>query len=156
MKLFIPGGCLCGAVHFAIVAPPRTLYACHCSDCQTATGSAFVLAMRVPIDGITVTQGETKAFERSRSDGRKRNLYRCTKCLTALWSEALLSPEYLTVYAGTLDDTSRLEPVGHLWTSDALPWVTIPNGDLVFTHGAPDMKLFEDAWSRREAVKSRE
>ncbi|MCC5024747.1 MAG: GFA family protein [Candidatus Synoicihabitans palmerolidicus] len=40
-----------------MVAEPVTLFACHCSDCQTVTGSGFVLALRVPYGGVTVVQG---------------------------------------------------------------------------------------------------
>ena len=149
MDSSLSGSCLCGAVRYEIVAEPITLYACHCSDCQTASGASFILAMRVPNNGITITQGDPKPYERSRADGRKKNIFRCPQCLTALWSASVKSPEYLTVYAGTLNDTSQLRPVGHIWTSDAQPWVVIPQGELVFEQGAPDMRRFEEAWKAR-------
>src|SRR5947207_2286231 len=102
------GTCICGSVRYEIVAEPITLFACHCSDCQTVTGSGFVLALRVPYRGVTVIQGEAKAYERTEADERERIIHRCPHCLTVLWSERPDSKEYVTIYAGTLDDSPTL------------------------------------------------
>jgi hypothetical protein len=133
-------------VRYEIVAEPRVVYACHCSDCQTASGSSFLLAMRVPSGGVKVTRGSPASHERSRADGRKKDVYRCPQCLCALWSAGKVLPDYVTVYAGTLDNTSDLRPVAHLWTSDAQPWFAIPKEALAFEKGPPDMKALEEAW----------
>ncbi|MEX0272119.1 hypothetical protein AB3R30_23625 [Leptolyngbyaceae cyanobacterium UHCC 1019] len=37
---------------------------------------------------------------------------------------------------GTLDDTSWLQPVGHVWTRSAQPWFTIP-ADTLQEKGQP-------------------
>ncbi len=79
------GGCLCGAVRYEIVADPVTLYACHCTDCQTASGASFTLTMVVTLDAITVSQGAPEPHARPRADGRKKDIFRCSVCLTALW-----------------------------------------------------------------------
>src|SRR5579859_603064 len=90
------GACICGFVRYEIVAEPITLFACHYTDCQTVTGSGFVLALRVPYRGVTVIQGEAKAYERTEADERKRIIHRCPHCLTVLWSERPDSKEYVT------------------------------------------------------------
>jgi len=41
----LEGGCVCGAVRYRLTASPLIVHACHCRDCQTQTGSAFVLNM---------------------------------------------------------------------------------------------------------------
>lgn len=146
------GGCLCGAVRYKIVAEPSTLYACHCADCQAATGAGFALCMRIPDNGIEITKGEPISHRTSWPSGRIENTFRCPECLSALWDAREGSKEfasYFSLYAGTLDDTSNLRPVGHVWTSDAQPWITIPEGDLVFEHEPSDMGLFEEAWKAR-------
>ena len=125
------------------------LYACHCTDCQTATGSAFVLAMRLPAGGVAVVRGRAKPFVRARADGRKKNIVRCTECLTALWSESLPAADYVTLYAGTLDDSSKLIPDGHLWTQDAQPWIVLPKDVPSFVQGPPDMNLLAQARKAR-------
>ena len=51
------GGCRCGAVRYRIDAdavPPT--YACHCTRCQTTSGSAFTVQMPVGLDRVTVEE----------------------------------------------------------------------------------------------------
>jgi len=43
----ITGGCSCGAIRYEIASFPLLLYTCNCTDCQTASGSAFALNMPV-------------------------------------------------------------------------------------------------------------
>ena len=38
------GGCQCGAITYEITADPIMTYACHCTICQTQSGSAFGMA----------------------------------------------------------------------------------------------------------------
>jgi hypothetical protein len=144
------GRCLCEAVRYEVTAEPILFYACHCTDCQTATGSAFVLAMRVPTGGVAIVRGTAKPYVRARADGRKKNIVRCTECLTALWSESLPASDYVTIYAGTLDDSHKLKPDGHLWTQDAQPWIILPQGGLIYEQGPPDMEPFAQAWKKRQ------
>ena len=66
------GGCLCGQSRYELSKEPITLYACHCTDCQTASGSSCVLGMRIPSDGIKVVLGDPKPYERTRADGRTK------------------------------------------------------------------------------------
>jgi hypothetical protein len=35
------GSCSCTAVRYEITAEPISLFCCHCTDCQTASGSSF-------------------------------------------------------------------------------------------------------------------
>lgn len=146
------GGCICNSVRFEIVAEPITFLACHCSDCQTITGSGFVLALRVPYDGVLVIHGQTGAYERAEADGRKRIIHRCPHCLTVLWSERPDSKEYVTVYAGTLDESPRLRPVAHIWTRDALQWITLPEETLLYDQNPPDMQPIIEAWRRQNGM----
>ena len=145
------GACICGFVRYEIVAEPITLFACHCSDCQTVTGSGFVLALRVPYRGVSVIQGESKAYERTEADERKRIIHRCPHCLTVLWSERPDSKEYVTIYAGTLDDSPTLRPVAHIWARDAQQWIMLPKEALLYDENPPDMQPIIEAWRRQNA-----
>jgi len=140
------GGCICGSVRYKIIAEPITLFACHCSDCQTVTGSGFVLALRVPCNGITVLQGEVKPYERKEADERRRIIHRCPRCLTILWSERPDTKEYITVYGGTLDDSPALRPVAHIWTQDAQRWMKLPKDALLYEGNPQDMRPIIEAW----------
>lgn len=143
------GSCVCAAVCYELTAEPLALFCCHCTECQTASGTSFVLALKMPYDGIKVTQGEAKPFLRPEADGQERLVFRCSRCLAALWSERLDSKEMITVYAGTLDNSSALRPVAHIWTSDAQPWITLQEESLQFPENPPSLQPIVQAWRRQ-------
>ena len=143
------GSCLCASVRYEITAEPIALFCCHCSECQTTSGSSFVLALRMPYDGVAVIEGKVELYVRPEADGQKRNVARCPRCLTALWSEAMASPPFKTVYAGTLDESSALRPVAHIWTQDAQPWIPLPADTLQYPQNPPDMEAIKNAWCTR-------
>ena len=147
------GSCVCAAVRFEITAEPIALLCCHCTECQTASGSSFVLSMKVPLGGVTVVHGEAKPYLRPEADGQNRRVFRCPRCLAALWSERLDATGPITVYAGTLDNSATLEPVAHIWTADAQPWITFPQEVLQFVGNPPDFRDIEKAWSNRNQKK---
>ncbi len=41
------GGCVCGAVRYRLLEDPLELHVCHCTNCQSLSGSAFVMTMPV-------------------------------------------------------------------------------------------------------------
>ena len=56
----LSGGCACRQVRYKVVGEPLFTHACHCSDCQRTTGSAFVLHTVIAKDDLEI-EGETKA-----------------------------------------------------------------------------------------------
>jgi hypothetical protein len=120
------GGCQCGRVRYRITAQPLMLVACHCSECQRQSGSAFGLSLIVPQGGVSI-QGELKIFERSSDSGRPLKCFFCPECGTRIYHQPAYAP-VVNMRAGTLDDTSGLEPKMHAWTSSKQPWVSIPEG----------------------------
>lgn len=143
------GSCVCAAVRYELTAEPLALFCCHCTECQTASGASFVLALKMPYGGVKVIHGEAKPFLRPEADGQERHVFRCSRCLAALWSERLDSNEMITVYAGTLDCSSTLMPVAHIWTSDAQPWIKLPEESLRFSENPPSLQPILQAWRRK-------
>ena len=43
----LQGGCRCGRVRYQIDDEPKFSFACHCTDCQQLSASAFSLALTV-------------------------------------------------------------------------------------------------------------
>lgn len=144
-----PGGCLCGAIRYRLTGDPVTLYACHCTDCQTATGSSFALSMIVPREAVDLVKGQPELYEVHFPDGRARRAYRCAHCSTHLWGEPLRVPNLRVLHPGTLDDTSWLEPAGHIWTRSKQPWVRLPADSLCYEDQPEDMLPLVRAWKAR-------
>ena len=144
------GGCICGEVRYAFDGEPLTLYACHCTECQTRTGSAFALSLFVSREVFKVEKGEPVLRDVTMADGRHKRGRFCTVCGTRLWGEPLKLPDAVIIGPGTLDDTSWLRPVAHIWTRSAQPWFQFPKDAILFEQQPPHMEL-RRLWQQRAA-----
>jgi len=122
------GQCLCGATQYRVSEEPIMVYACHCTDCQKRSGASFGLSVWVPLAAIEVTKGSTEARTTSSAEGKVQQIRQCGRCYTRLWTEPPKRPTVGIVRGGTLDDTSWLQPVAHIWTRSAQPWFVFPEG----------------------------
>lgn len=120
----ITGGCLCGAVRYAIDAEPITTRICWCRDCQhLAAGNATVNVV-FPSESITIT-GETRDYVSPADSGNVMHRRFCPTCGTSLFSEAESRPYLIIVRAGTLDDPAIARPENTIWTASAPHWALI-------------------------------
>ena len=67
----IEAQCRCGAIRLKICGEPVVQLYCHCDDCQTAHGAAYVPAAIYPAQSVEVVQGKptpmvVKSTERMR------------------------------------------------------------------------------------------
>jgi len=144
------GGCACGAVRYRLLEDPLDLHVCHCTRCQSVSGSAFILCMPVHTRSLEILSGAPKLFSYTSSDdGLAKSNRRCADCGCCLWGEIGDFPEIVALQAGTLDDTSWLEPIAHIWTSSAQPWVEIPTNVLVYEKQPEDDLELVRAWKGR-------
>jgi hypothetical protein len=120
-SLPLKGGCACGAIRYQIRAMPLFLYACHCTDCQRHSGSAFSLGLPVAAPAFHVEQGEAKAWAFVGAAGIPTRFWFCPTCGGRIWGEREGS-QRVNVRAGTLDDTSWLVPLAHYFMRSAQPW----------------------------------
>ena len=143
------GGCQCGAVRFRVLAPPLTLYCCHCRECQRQSSSAFGMSMRLERGALAIDWA--RMIARTRDEGAPCEVtgWFCGRCGVRLVHARRDAPT-LTLKAGALDDTSWLRPVGHLWTSRAQPWVRLDGDGLLYDAQPPDYDALAAAWRARQ------
>ena len=122
------GGCQCGAVRYRLEGEPVALIACHCTECQRQSGSAFGMSLIVPKDAFQLLSGELKRFTRTADSGRSVECAFCPACGTRIYHEPSSRKDTLNIKPGTLDGTSWLSPALHVWTKSKQPWVPIPEG----------------------------
>jgi hypothetical protein len=127
----LTGGCGCGAVRYRLKSAPMFVNCCHCTDCQRQVGSAFVINAIIEQDRIEVQSGELAAVRMPTDSGRPHDVYRCTACGTALWSDYGGRPMRF-VRATTLDEPGALRPDAHVFTRSKLAWVSIPEDQPAF------------------------
>lgn len=145
------GRCLCGAVQYRVTTEPATVYACHCTDCQRLSSSAFALAMMVPLAAIEVVAGEPSTYFAELSGGRIRQGKLCSACGSRLWGISQRRPDIAVIQAGTLDDTSWVRPAAHLWTQSAQPWLVFPLDAPVYETQPDDPTALVRHWREAQA-----
>jgi hypothetical protein len=147
------GGCACGELRYILTRKPMFTNCCHCTQCQKLTGSAFVINAIIENDSIRILRGEVVIKNGPSEHGRPHDVYRCSKCMTAVWSDYGRRPNFRFVRVGTLDEPSSFSPDAHIFVRSKLDWVVIP----------PDQRSFdvfykiEEEWTpealtRREAA----
>lgn len=127
----LDGGCQCGAVRYRLMGAPIVFYHCHCTECQKQSSSAFGESLRVKRTDF-VCEGETQIFTRHAKSGHHLEAHFCRKCGTRVYHQRVGMDETLNVKAGSLDDTSWLEPAGHIWTRSKQLGVNISEGGLIY------------------------
>jgi len=122
----VDGACACGAIRIEAEADPDKTQVCHCTDCQTATGTAFRISLPVSgatlkISGIPATYVKTTA-----ESGRPRVQAFCGNCGTPVYSTSPgegVQPSYV-LRVGILRQRDQLMPRRQIWWRSARPWVT--------------------------------
>lgn len=134
----IPGGCLCGAVHYELAAQPSLVVVCHCTTCQKNTRSAFSLNLAMPQDAVTISGDSLATYEdHSGASGKPFHRAFCSRCGSPISGRGEAYPGMPFLKAGTLDDRSWLKPEGHIWCVEKQPWVPIELGALQVPGATP-------------------
>lgn len=144
------GQCLCGAIRYRVNAEPLTVYACHCSDCQRRTGSAFALSMIVRRATLELLAGEVSDYAALLTDGRRKAGKLCAACGTRLWGEPK-NPSVVVIQPGTLEQPCGLTPVAHQFTRSAQPWFVFPEGSAQFETQPDDPLQLVRLWGERSS-----
>lgn len=122
----VDGACHCGFITLEGEADPEKVGICHCTDCQTSTGTAFRIS--VPISGATLKMtGQPTTYLKTTADtGKPRLQAFCPRCGTPIYSTTPgdgVQPSY-TVRVGMLRQRDRLPPKRQTWWRSHRPWVT--------------------------------
>jgi hypothetical protein len=119
------GGCLCGAVRYRCTAEPAMSGFCHCRDCQRAGGGPYNAALFVSEDAFSIVSGRPECYESRSDSGNTARRYFCSTCGSQLYSKTPAYPGMVGVRAASLDDPSWFQPMAHIFTSSAQPWVSL-------------------------------
>jgi hypothetical protein len=126
------GGCLCGQVRYSAYADPAIVAVCHCKNCQKQAGTAFALVVGIPRSAISI-KGNLKTYHDSGDSGRPVDRNFCPDCGSPITSDSAAMPELTLIKAGSLDDTSWLNPTMHVYCDSAQRWTPIPAGTTKFS-----------------------
>ena len=114
----LTGGCQCGAIRYALTAPPERVHLCHCRMCQKAVGGPLAALAPVPRSGFAWTRGTPASFASS-SLAHRDFCGRCGTPLSFRYDDAAT----ISVTLGSLDHPQDVPPVRHYGFEGRIPWL---------------------------------
>ena len=115
----LTGGCQCGAVRFAISAPPTKVSICHCRMCQKAAGAPFASFAEIEHGDFAWTRG-TPVFFASSSLARRAF---CDQCGTPLSFKYDTPTARMYTTIGSLDHPEGAPIIKQFGIESRLTWV---------------------------------
>lgn len=118
----VDGGCHCGGITYEADIEPDRVALCHCTDCQTLSGSAFVWFVPVARDAFRMLTGEPTIYVKTAESGNRRAQAFCPQCGTRIYASAVVDPPLFNLRVGTLRQRSELPPRKQVWCRSAHEW----------------------------------
>jgi hypothetical protein len=120
----IDGRCHCGFISYVAEVDPELVEICHCTDCQTLSGSAFRVVVPAEPGTFKLLSGEPKTYVKTAESGNQRIQAFCPNCGTSIYSAALADPQRVGLRVGTITQRAQLPPKTQYWTRSRQHWVT--------------------------------
>ena len=122
--MLIDGKCHCGRISYTADIDPASVGVCHCTDCQTMSGSAFRVIVPAPAEGFRLLSGEPKIYVKTAESGRRRVQAFCGDCGTPIYSAAEKDTPAFVLRVGAIRQRDQLRPSKQSWCRSASPWVS--------------------------------
>jgi hypothetical protein len=105
-------------------ADPANAMICHCTDCQTLSGSAFSTVILTQEDSFKLRSGELKIYVKTGESGTERPQSFCPKCGTLIYSTTFREgPKVHLIRLGTVHQREQIVPRLQLWFRSVQHWV---------------------------------
>lgn len=118
--MHISGCCHCGLITYEAEVDPSTVVICHCTDCQTLSGSAFRVSALAA--DFRVLSGQPKVYAKTAESGHSLGLAFCGECGTHLYSTSPTDSQFRSIRVGTTRQRAQLLPRRQIWCRSALDW----------------------------------
>lgn len=82
----------------------------------------------IETERVVRVSGEPEPVQAKTDSGRPHQIFRCSACRTAVWSEYGGLATLRFVRVGTLDAPESLPPDVHIYVRSKLPWIQLPEG----------------------------
>ena len=123
LNMKINGGCHCGNITYEAEIDPTRVIICHCTDCQTLSGSAYRTIAFCSEDSFRLLQGTPKIYIKTAESGRKRQQAFCSECGSPIYATSVGDgPRTYGIRAGTIQQRNELTPRQQIWSRSA--WIT--------------------------------
>lgn len=120
----VTGRCHCGRISFTAEVDPDKAGICHCTDCQTLTGTAYRTVVPTVPDTFALTSGAPKLYIKTADSGTRRIQAFCPDCGTPIYAANADGPPNHSLRIGALTERAQLQPKRQIWCRSALPWAS--------------------------------
>jgi hypothetical protein len=118
----VEGQCHCGAITFEAEVDPEAVGICHCTDCQTLSGSAYRVTVPTPAAKFVLRSGTPRIYIKIAASGNQRAHGFCADCGTPIYATDPHQPRSYGIRVGTLKQRGELPPQRQIWYRSALGW----------------------------------
>lgn len=119
----IDGACYCGKIRYRAEIDPAQVEICHCTDCQTLSGSAFRIVVPALAGSFELLSGALRTFIKTAESGNRRIQAFCGECGTSVYSTAADTENAIIgLRVGTIRQRNSLPPQRQYWTRSAHGW----------------------------------
>lgn len=120
----IDGRCHCGYISYEAEIELEKVLICHCTDCQTLSGSAFRTVALTRENAFRLLSGDPKIYVKTAEGGTKRVQSFCPECGTPIYSSTIGDgPKVYGVRVGTARQRDQLVPKIQLWCRSSQRWL---------------------------------
>ena len=121
----IDGRCHCGYITYEAEIDPEKVMICHCTDCQTLSGSAFRTVVFTRENTFKLLSGELKIYVKTGESGTQRPQSFCPECGTPIYSSTMgEGPKVHVIRVGTVRQRDQLIPKLQLWCRSSQQWLS--------------------------------
>jgi hypothetical protein len=125
------GGCLCGTVRYRVAGALRPVIMCHCTQCRRMTGHVMAATAARRTD-FQLLSDAGLAWYAASHEARRGFCARCGS--TLFWDGA--GRDYLSIAAGSLDDSSGLTVACHIFVANKGGYYEIEPGARQYADGS--------------------
>lgn len=120
----IDGACHCGNITFEADIDSTRVLICHCTDCQTLSGSAYRTVAATTGDSFKLLSGTLKTYIKTAADGTRRNQTFCPQCGTPIYAGPVAGESgMLGIRVGAIKQRDQLTPSSQYYCASAQEWV---------------------------------
>lgn len=120
--MLITGACHCGRITFTASVDPAAVSICHCTDCQTFSGSPWRASVACAAADFAL-KGEPKVYVKVADSGSRRAQGFCPDCGSPIFATAADNPQMYNIRLGVIRERRELgAPAVQIWRESALPW----------------------------------
>ena len=120
----IDGKCHCGAVTYEADIDPAKVLICHCTDCQTMSGTAFRTLVLSEPGRFRLLSGSLTSYVKKADSGSNRRLTFCPVCGSPIYSTAEGPGEHVfAIRLGTVRQRDKLAPSKQIWSRSRQQWL---------------------------------